>query len=198
MSKIFFTSDTHYHHTNILQYCNRPFENIQEMNEQLIENWNSVVGQDDLVYHLGDVAMGGKKKAGETASILNRLNGTIRLIKGNHETYVLDDSACRSRFAWVRDYYELHYQGKMIVLQHFPLFTWNMAGKTDKQDRPMAFMLHGHCHSSIDKINATTTRMDVGVDSNNYTPINIDDIVEIMNKRSYAAIDHHGSKTNYY
>lgn len=196
-TKVWLSSDTHYHHQNIIKYCKRPFADVEEMNEALIENWNSVVGKNDLVYHLGDIAMGGKKKAEQTAEILSHLNGTIRLIKGNHDTYVLG-SPCRERFEWVKDYYELHYDHKLIVLQHFPLLTWNMAGKVDGQGRPSAFHLHGHSHGGLDALNALTTRMDVGVDSQSYKPIALDQVIEIMNQRTYQSVDHHGSQTNYY
>lgn len=80
--KVFFTSDTHFNHTNIIQYCQRPFKSTDEMNEAMIDNWNSVVGEDDTVFHLGDFCLGG---AEEWNKILNRLNGRIYLILGNHD-----------------------------------------------------------------------------------------------------------------
>lgn len=197
MSKTFMVSDTHWYHTNVIKYCNRPFADIDEMTEGLVQRWNAVVSPEDTVYHLGDVAMGGKRRAEELSKVLFSLNGKIRMLKGNHDGYVLN-TPCRERFEWIRDYYELRYQDKLITLQHFPLFTWNMAGKIDASGKPLAFMLHGHCHGSIDQVNAGTTRMDVGVDSNDYTPVDLDKIVEIMNQRSYAPVDHHGNQTNYY
>jgi calcineurin-like phosphoesterase family protein len=82
MKKIFFTSDTHFNHANIIEYCKRPFKDIIHMNESMIENWNRVVSPRDIVYHLGDFAMGDKSKI---PSILSRLNGHIILICGNHD-----------------------------------------------------------------------------------------------------------------
>ena len=73
-SKVYFTSDTHFYHSNIIGFCKRPFKNVEDMNETLIENWNRVVGQDDIVFHLGDFCMGGSH---EWTKILNRLNGKI-------------------------------------------------------------------------------------------------------------------------
>ncbi len=202
MSKVWLVSDSHFHHINIIKYCNRPFQDIQEMNEGLIQNWNAVVAPDDLVYHLGDVAMGGKKKAEETAEILNRLHGRIHLIKGNHDGYVLHEP-CRSRFEWVRDYYELEYQSpqfgqRHFIMMHFPLLTWNSAGKTNKLGQPLVIHIHGHSHGSLDALNASTTRMDVGVDSHQYAPVSPEKIIEIMNTRTYASVDHHDAKTSYY
>ena len=199
--KIFVTSDTHWFHTNIIKYSNRPWTDEEQMGKALIKNWNNVVGPKDIVYHLGDVAMGGKKRTGELCGILGQLNGTIRLIKGNHDNYVLQDP-CVSRFEWVRNYYELRYvspnHGKRkFIMQHYPLYTWNGAGKTNKDDSPYTICLHGHCHGSIDGVNRLTTRMDVGVDSNSYAPVWIENIVELMNYKKYDPVDHHNSKTTH-
>lgn len=80
--KTFFTSDTHFYHSNIIWFCNRPFANVEQMNEAMIRNWNSVVGQDDVVFHLGDFCLGG---SAEWIMILDRLNGHIHLVLGNHD-----------------------------------------------------------------------------------------------------------------
>ena len=80
--RVFFTSDTHFYHANIINFCGRPFKNVEVMNETLIANWNSVVGPDDIVFHLGDFCLGG---SAEWTNILNRLNGKIYLIVGNHD-----------------------------------------------------------------------------------------------------------------
>lgn len=79
---VFFTSDTHFNHSNIIRFCNRPFHNVEEMNETIIRNWNSVVAPDDIVFHLGNFCLGG---AAEWTKILERLNGRIYLILGNHD-----------------------------------------------------------------------------------------------------------------
>jgi len=75
-AKVFFTSDTHFNHANIIDFCSRPFKNVNEMNETLITNWNRVVGADDIVFHLGDFCLGG---SAEWTNVLNRLNGKIYL-----------------------------------------------------------------------------------------------------------------------
>lgn len=92
--KIFFISDTHFFHTNIIkeEYCGRPFKNIEEMNQSMFDGWNQKVGPDDLVIHLGDIAMHGW--SGFLNSI-NSLNGKILLVKGNHDpenlSFILDE-----------------------------------------------------------------------------------------------------------
>ena len=101
---IYFTADTHFNHINIIKFCDRPYELIDEMNEALIENWNSVVGKDDEIYHLGDFGWGDNV---DNLDILRRLNGTKYLVKGNHDWKLLKDKAIRSEFEWIKDYNEL-------------------------------------------------------------------------------------------
>ena len=80
--KIFITSDTHFNHSNIIKYCNRPFTDIKKMNEEIIKRWNSVVSNDDIVYHLGDFGFGSFE---ELKDIFDKLNGKKYLIMGNHD-----------------------------------------------------------------------------------------------------------------
>lgn len=200
-SKIWFTSDLHFFHANIIKYCKRPFENIEEMNHKLIEGWNEKVNDHDKVYLLGDVAMGGKNKADLVKNYLNKMNGKIYLIKGNHDDYILN-GACKDRFEWVKDYYNLNYESpsfgyRSFHLMHYPMLTWPSAGKTNKSGNYTSIMLHGHSHGSLDEMNLSTTRIDVGVDSHHYQPIEIEEIIKIMNSRKYSSVDHHDRDTSY-
>lgn len=79
---IYFIADTHFYHENIIKYCNRPFKNSKQMNEYIVNKWNSVVTKDDIVYHLGDVGFG---STDELKELVGRLNGTKILIRGNHD-----------------------------------------------------------------------------------------------------------------
>ena len=79
---VFFTSDLHFFHEAIIRFCNRPFKNIEEMNETIIMNWNSKVGKDDTVFILGDFCLGG---SGAWSFILDNLNGHKHLLIGNHD-----------------------------------------------------------------------------------------------------------------
>ncbi len=83
--KIFVTADTHFNHDNIIKYCNRPYTNVHEMNEDIIYKWNKLVTDEDIIYHLGDFGFGSKK---ELQDIFNRLNGQKYLIMGNHDLRV--------------------------------------------------------------------------------------------------------------
>ncbi len=81
---IYFVSDTHFNHKNIIDYCNRPFNSVDEMNNVLIQNWNATVSNNDIIYHLGDFALGRKDTIME---ITSNLNGKKYLIRGNHDNW---------------------------------------------------------------------------------------------------------------
>ena len=82
MQKVFFTSDHHFGHGNIIDFESRPFMDVEQMNDQMIEAWNSVVGNDDMVFHLGDFSFLNREK---TKGIVSKLNGYKHLIMGNHD-----------------------------------------------------------------------------------------------------------------
>lgn len=100
-NKIWFTSDHHFGHKNIIEFSKRPFANADEMNAEMVKRWNEKVGQDDLVYHLGDFAL---MSSGKVRQLRAQLNGRICLITGNHESSALECADC---FEWIKDYYEL-------------------------------------------------------------------------------------------
>lgn len=173
---IFFTSDTHYGHTNILKYCNRPFDNITHMNDALISNWNEVVRPNDIVYHLGDFAM-----MRDPDSILRRLNGKeIHLILGNHDAKnkrILRDSR---ELASVRDVAEVRVGPHTFWLSHYAHLRWPKAHYG-------AIHLFGHSHGGLQGVGKS---MDVGVDPMGYYPISMDDVIDKMNK--LQPVEHHG------
>jgi len=185
MDTIWFTSDQHWGHGNIIRFSKRPYANVEEMNERLIENWNRVVGPQDLVYHLGDVFL---TTTEEARQIRSRLNGRICLIQGNHEKTAL---SLRGAFEWVKDYYELKAPDpdaangmQRIVLCHYAFRVWN-------KSHHGAWHLYGHSHGSLpDDPNALS--FDVGVDCHNYTPINYRRVKEIMATKHFVPVDHHG------
>lgn len=177
-----FTADTHFGHANIIKYCNRPFKDSVEMNETIIENWNKVVGKQDLVFHLGDFCFA--KEDGVFDLYLKRLNGLIVFIKGNH-----DRTAWRNRhkfYAAHDSYHEVEIGGQDITLCHYAMRVWN-------KSHHGAWHLYGHSHGSLpDDPNALS--FDCGVDCHNYTPINFDEVAAIMAKKNWKPIDHHGER----
>lgn len=165
-----FISDTHFYHSNIIKFCGRPYSSAEEMNEGLINNWNSRIGKKDVVYHLGDFAFCGTSKAVE---ILNRLNGKIHYIMGNHDKCIKDQAL--QRFESVSLMKEISINGQMIVLCHFPLESWHKSYKG-------SFHLHGHTHKDLDTSQGKR-RIDVSVDTHNMFPVSYEEIYENLSKR---------------
>lgn len=164
----FFISDTHFSHSNIIKYCNRPFSSIEEMNRTLIENWNKVVSDSDTVFHLGDFAFGGLST---WEMIRPCLRGHISLILGNHDIRNINyqnEKRISKMFDWVGEMLTISIDNRPIILSHYPLLCY-----PDKY-----WNLHGHIHSgpnstSTDFINNTfkQSQYDVGVDNNDYSPV---------------------------
>ena len=182
---LFFTSDTHFDHKNIIKYCNRPFSSVQEMNQGLINNWNSVINPDDIVFHLGDVSFGGNTNL---INYVSQLNGHIILIKGNHDRK-LQQSICDKLFDYSCQQLTLNIDGITVFLNHFPFLCFSGTYNTDK-----SIQLFGHIHSGplssgpdIDRFNkyGVYNQYDVGVDNNYYKPISWN---EILKKIDYANI----------
>lgn len=154
--KIFITADHHFHHDNIIKYCKIPFKTVEQMDEVMIEKWNKKVGKDDLVIHLGDFALGNAEKVKETRS---RLNGTIILIKGNHDNKTVDEFIIVEGFIRIGN----------LIFSHRPI---------PKEEMPHGCVnIHGHIHEkeSISGIN-------VSVEKTNYEPILIDEIEDMINR----------------
>ena len=178
MKNIYFTSDHHFGHKNIIRFTDRPFATVEEMNETLIQNWNNKIRPNDDVYHLGDVALCHQT---ELAAILNRLNGKIHLIKGNHENAAL---GCAKQFEWIKDYYELTVEdaeakgGKQkIVLLHYAMRVWN-------KSHHGSYHLYGHSHGTLPD-DATMRSIDVGVDTHNFAPISYQEVKELMKQKTW-------------
>jgi calcineurin-like phosphoesterase family protein len=176
---IWFTSDTHFGHKKILEYTNRPFASVEKMDETLIDNWNQKVADDDEVYHLGDVALTSPSKL---RKILDRLKGKIYLVRGNHDKSA---EACKERFEWIKDYYELTiddsdgYQGKqLVVLFHYAMRVWQASHYG-------TYHLYGHSHGQLPD-DPTSLSFDIGIDCHNYAPINYDDVKRIMKTKNWT------------
>ena len=180
---IFFTSDSHFGHFNIIEYCNRPFKSVMDMDEELIFRWNSVVQSGDDVYHLGDFCMGRKSVPNMW---LPRLNGNVHLIRGNHD-YKVEGQG----FASVQDYKELKIKKKKLkfVLFHYPVNSWNGCFVDRCKKRMPSWHLFGHVHGRLTSEVGSKTwgdrlAMDVGVDSNDYYPVSLLKVQRIMGEKA--------------
>ena len=170
MSKIFVTSDTHFYHNNILKYENRPFKDINDMNNKMIESWNETVSSKDEVYILGDFSFGNE---GETIKLLNKLNGKKYLIKGNHD-HVVKNKDVRDKFEWIKDYFVLKHNKMKFVMFHYPIQVWDCRHHG-------AIHLYGHIHSNLGNHSMEydiPNSYNVGVDVNGFKPVLIEDIIE--------------------
>lgn len=176
-----FTSDMHVFHKNITKYSGRPYDSVEEMTEELIKNWNFRVKPKDEVWNLGDFSFGNHE---QTKHLIARLNGQHHFIFGNHDQIIEKNKDLQYMFRSIQHYKEIKIDGQKIVLCHFPLLTWNKAHRG-------AWMLHGHCHGSVNYLNVGTTRIDVGVDNFNYRPVSFEEIRHKLKDCSYTPVDHH-------
>lgn len=159
MSKIFLTGCTHFGHANIIKLANRPFKDVKEMDNVLMENWNDTVGDDDVVYHLGDFSY---KGAAHPEWYRLRLNGRHRFLQGNHD-----------RPSWGDNYASfMHGQGKQaqkVVLFHYPIEEWD--GWYRKS-------VHFHCHTHSHEFQTGVRRGNVTVEACEYKPIRLEEAIE--------------------
>jgi len=189
----YFTSDTHFGHARIIELCNRPFRDIEHMDEVLINNWNDTVSPKDTVYHLGDVALGSWER---WDGILTRLNGTKILVTGNHDRIFRSNKEGHiDRFrplyeSWfsggVEDDYSVTLGGHFAVMSHFPY-----EGDSHDEDRYSGDrlqdagipLIHGHTHGTEhDTFSKKGTPMfHVGVDAHDFRPVSETEITAWLN-----------------
>lgn len=169
---IWFTSDLHFNHSNILKYEaeTRPFATLNEMNEVIIKNWNDRVKPEDTIYVLGDLIMG-QLEAGREC--VERLNGKIILIRGNHDTPKRLEMF-KEMGIEIHDIYYLPYKSRYFILSHFPITSQEFINMVIK-DNSEVVSLYGHVHHNAPKgyVNGT---YHVGVDTNDLCPISIQQI----------------------
>ncbi len=194
MSNTFYTSDLHCSHANIILYCNRPWideendiipcdvrgrkwvskdiamKRAAEMDEVLVENWNSVIGPDDTVWYLGDFMMA--NNIGKIDAMLSKLNGHKHLILGNHDP---KKSARASGWESVRKSLITFIDGQSVLMEHVKKYPFS-------QD----WMLHGHSHKVTNIMSGQGGRaIDIGVDGHNYMPYSEEEIILLMRKNNH-------------
>jgi calcineurin-like phosphoesterase family protein len=168
VADIWFTSDTHYGHANIVKYCGRPFSSVEEMDEAMIERWNRVVKPGDTVYHLGDVMMGQNMRE-RLATLRSRLSGHITLVLGNHDrspgVYLAAgfERALRSITTSAGGLGGTYDVGRLVSMRHHPPKT-----------PPNCIYLCGHVH---EKWKRRGNVINVGVDQWEFTPVNFDTLL---------------------
>lgn len=184
MSKIFLTSDTHFGHDREFLWGPRGFTSFQEHDEAIIKNWNEVVGPDDIVYHMGDLMLGDNAHGIEC---VKRLNGHIKLIRGNHDTdarwklYATLPNVELIGWAEV-----IKYKKYQFYLSHHPTMTSNL--EKAPHLRMHLINLYGHTHQPNKFYQDIPYLFHVGLDSNNCKPISIDDAIELMKEKTQECL----------
>lgn len=188
-ARCWFTSDQHFGHSNVMRFCGRPWSDVKVMNMELIENWNDVVEDNDVVFILGDFCW--TKDSAEVNRLVGLLNGaSIFLLPGNHDNTLVYEKVKDKRFKIISDTAMVFVSGidedkptreHELMLSHFPLATWPHFYRG-------TINLHGHIHSGpqskcdvdvpgVDLFLKRNLTYDVGVDNNDYKPIEIRDIL---------------------
>jgi calcineurin-like phosphoesterase family protein len=174
----------------VIKYDGRPFKDVTEMNESLIENWNHYIDTNDIVFYLGDLSFDRSGK--QTQEIVNRLNGKIHYVLGNHD----DERDIRKlgRFETISDYINLSVpdednprKRQGIMMMHYPILSWDKAHHGD-------WHLHGHCHQSLVKQNPEYYKrkvLDMGCNGWDYCPVHYTDVKQIMVNKEIERVDHH-------
>ena len=157
----FFTADEHYSHKKIIEYCDRPFKTIEDMNETLITNHNQVVGRDDITIHAGDFCW--CKNRLDALQFIQRLNGNHIFLKGSHDHWL----PASAKFIWRKELY-----GKFIVVCHYAMRTWERAYHGSWQ-------LYGHSHG---RLKPDHNQLDIGVDCFNFYPVSFTEVSGVINK----------------
>ncbi len=168
----YFTADEHYGHNEIITYCNRPYRNSQVMTRDIVKKHNSVVKEEDTVYHIGDFAFAGPDRISYVQNLLNRLNGTHILILGNHDQInpmKLVDAGFQSAHTSLVINRDVGEDGYTIVMAHDPSI-WNIAFKTG------AMFFCGHIHNLFKAIPEKRI-VNVGVDVWDFYPVTLKQIL---------------------
>ena len=154
---LLFTADTHFGDHRTINIQHRAFDTVAQMDAAIVAGWNAVVGPEDEIWHLGDVA----RRSSDVPALLGQLNGTKHLLRGNN-----DDPSMSEADGWasVQDYAELTVDGLLLVLCHYPFRSWNGQHRR-------SINLHGHSHG---RLKPMLRQFDVGVDARGYRPVSLD------------------------
>lgn len=145
----YYIADPHFFHGALnTKMDRRGFESVEAMNEYMLRQWNRKVRKNDEVVILGDLSWG---KAEETNELLERLNGRLYLIQGNHDRFLKNKDYNAGRFVWIKPYAELQDNKRKVILCHYPIMCYNGQYRVDENGNPKVYMLYGHVHDTQDQ-----------------------------------------------
>ena len=176
----YFTADTHFGDAANIDYCNRPFKNVDEMNRVLINNWNSRVTNDDNVYIIGDVFYAGRDAVGCKAAIeiVKQLKGKLHLIAGNHDLPYLKKMDYHYLFADVDQIRYLKHEGEDIFMCHYPMAEWS--GYYRK-----SWHIYGHIHNHKNTAYMHMRQLDNALNAaaeiTDYKPVTFHELIDYNN-----------------
>lgn len=174
--KIFYISDLHLCHTNIIKLCGRPYDNTDEMNNDIVNKWNSVVKDDDVVRILGDV--GFPKNDEDTQNIIKlvkNLKGNKHLILGNHDSKLLKNEDFKKLFGSIKSYSKVKDGKENVVLFHYPIEEWDGYFRGD-------YHLYGHVHNNQNNLKQIQNRFNVSAEILEYIPKTLEELIDMNNK----------------
>lgn len=181
-----YTSDSHFGHANIIEYCKRPFATVDEMDKALIENWNSIVKQGDLVIHVGDFAF---TRNHDPNQYLKHLQGTIILIAGNH-----DSSRTRKRMPFCCNQMIANIGPYRCLLNHRPIYPVGSDDPFKDSENEINvdgfdFVIAGHVHQ---KFLWNGISLNIGVDVHGFTPVSEECLINLLQVRKSTPGFNHG------
>jgi calcineurin-like phosphoesterase family protein len=173
----FVISDTHFNHENIIRYCDRPFANAKEMNEAIIENWNSIVKSKDVVYHGGDFGFG---DITQLIDLRNKLNGTMRLILGNHDKRYNLKGWLKGILKFDDHVYDCPIiLDDFFILSHYPIFL---------EANSVFANIYGHLHQNLYSNPKNLCYFNMCVEQHDYKPVAWEDVSACLEKSSINII----------
>lgn len=164
----YYISDLHLNHANIIKYCKRPFDDVEQMNEAIITNINKRVGDRDNLFVLGDVGFGA---VGDLVPLIKRIRGRKTLVAGNHDKKHLKSESFRECFESIHEILEISDHQKKIVMFHYPMVSWNEAFHG-------SIHLYGHVHNNGVAYEAENA-YNLCVEMTNYKPLTLAEILKM-------------------
>lgn len=176
--EIFYISDLHLFHENILSFCNRPYKNLDEMHGDIIRKWNSVVSKNDVVRIAGDVGFPKNKEDIKSISnIIRKLNGNKSLIVGNHDHKLLKDEYFIKSFSNIDNYMRTVDKGRLMIISHYPMEEWDGCYKG-------SYHGFGHVHDKDSHLKKIENRFNLSFDALGGIPRTLDWLIELNKKNN--------------